>query len=113
MLVTFHLIIQLFRLTESAPMKAMKSTIDGKEVYLKQGISMEIAKKELFKGENLVAVKPFNPKSDEISCISYHDPPSVILVKAKPVKQPDVFKRIVSDGKERWINEEETETTKK
>ena len=73
---------------------------------------MEIAKKELFKGENLVAVKPFNPKSDEISCISYHDPPPVILVKAKPVKQPDVFKRIVSDGKERWINEEETETTK-
>ena len=90
----------------------MKSTIDGKEVYLKQGVSVEVPKKELFKGENLVALKPFNPKTDEIPCISLHDPPPIVLVKAKPQKQPDVFKRIVSDGKERWINEEETETKK-
>ena len=76
---------------------------------MKQGSLAQLAKNESFKEERLVAVKPFNPQSDEIDCISYYDPPKVVLHKAKPEKKPDVFKRITSDGKQRWINQEEEE----
>ena len=93
-------------LLDSAPMKAIKSSIGGKEVYLKQGILAEIGKKESLKEEHLVAMKQFKPKEDEISGISYHEPPQFPGFKAKPQKQPDVYKRIVSDGKEKWINNE-------
>ena len=93
-------------LLDSAPMKAIKSSIGGKEVYLKQGILAEISKKESLKEEHLVAMKQFKPKEDEISGISYHEPPQFPGFKAKPQKQPDVYKRIVSDGKEKWINNE-------
>ena len=92
-------------LLDSAPMKAIKSSIGGKEVYLKQGILAEIGKKESLKEEHLVAMKQFKPKEDEISGISYHEPPQFPGFKAKPQKQPDVYKRIVSDGKEKWIGE--------
>ena len=93
-------------LLDSAPMKAIKSSIGGKEVYLKQGILAEIGKKESLKEEHLVAMKQFKPQEDEISGISYHEPPKFPGFKAKPQKQPDVYKRIVSDGKEKWINNE-------
>ena len=96
----------ILKLLDSAPMKAIKSSIGGKEVYLKQGILAEIGKKESLKEEHLVAMKQFKPKEDEISGISYHEPPQFPGFKAKPQKQPDVYKRIVSDGKEKWINNE-------
>lgn len=99
---------------DSAPMKAIKSSIGGKEVYLKQGILAEIGKKESLKEEHLVAMKQFKPQEDEISGISYHEPPQFPGFKAKPQKQPDVYKRIVSDGKEKWVNlEGETKENEK
>ena len=98
--------ITILLLLDAAPMKAIKSSIGGKEVYLKQGILAEIGKKESLKEEHLVAMKQFKPKEDEISGISYHEPPQFPGFKAKPQKQPDVYKRIVSDGKEKWINNE-------
>merc|ERR1719225_2255201 len=52
----------------SEPVKSIKS--NGKEIYLKQGSLAQLAKNESFKEERLVAVKPFNPQSDEIDCIS-------------------------------------------
>ena len=99
-------------LLDSAPVKAIKESIGGKEVYLKQGILAEIGKKESLKEEHLVAIKQFIPKEDEITGISYHEPPKFPGFKAKPQKQPDVYKRIVSDGKEKWIDEETKENEK-
>ena len=72
---------------------------------MKQGSLAQLAKNESFKEERLVAIKPFKPQSDENACISYYDPPQVVLFKAKPEKKPEVFKRITSDGKQRWINQ--------
>ena len=85
-------------------MKSIKSK-NGKEIYMKQGIMADIAKKDRFNDENLANIKPVKPLSSQNACISYHDPPQIILYKAKPEPSPNVFKRITSDGKQRWINQ--------
>ena len=85
-------------------MKSIKSK-NGKEIYLKQGILAEIAKSASFNEEHMATIKPVKPQSSQNACISYHDPPQIILYKAKPEPSPNVFKRITSDGKQRWINQ--------
>ena len=59
-------------------------------------------KKESFKEENLVGMRPFKAISDDLTGISYEEPIVFPGLKAKKIKHPDVYKRIVSDGKERW-----------
>ena len=69
---------------------------------MKKGILAEIAKSASFSDEHLATIKPVKPQSSQNACISIHDPPPIILCKATKEKDPNVFKRITSDGKQNW-----------